>query len=280
MQRETRPKAPAAARAAALAAGLLAALPAWAQGGGIDAPALHRFGGTYAATCADPAAARLRVTADALLVEQGGQRMTGRKPTSAYSYFGNSAAPKNFQVALISEVRGGPQLIFMAYADASGPYLLLDGDPKVSAALGRTLMALTYRRCGPPAAAAEAAAPPPATAGASGVPELAALLADPAFKRSYQRAIGPRASERWLARFDGPAPPTRAQRVDGVPYVVVAICKAHDCYDHNAVFLYSAAQQRVLGLIQQRGVKTLVGAPGAALAAPLERLWQAEWRQK
>jgi hypothetical protein len=120
----------------------------------------------------------------------------------------------------------------------------------------------------------------PAPAGAGGVPELAALINDPAFKRAYQRAIGPKASERWLARFEGPAAPTRAQTVDRVPYVVVAICKAHDCYDHNAVFLYSAAQQRVLGLIQQNGVKTLVGAPGPALAAPLDRLWQAEWRQK
>ncbi|MEP7099453.1 MAG: Ivy family c-type lysozyme inhibitor [Burkholderiales bacterium] len=268
---------------AALVVGLLAALPAAAQGG-IDAPALRRFAGTYATACADPAAARLRITADALLVEQGGQRLTGRKPMSAYSYFGNSPPPRNFQVALLSEVRGGPQLIFMAYVDATGPYLLLDGDPKVTAALGRTLMAATYRRCGPPAASVAAPPPPTATtpvpAAPGGVPERSVLIADPAFRRAYLRALGPKASERWLARFDGPAPPTREQRFDGVPYLVVAICKAHDCYDHNAVFLYAAAQQRVLGLIQQNGAKTLVGAPGPALASQLDRLWLKEWRQK
>ena len=260
---------------------LLAASPVLVQAG-IDAPALRQFGGRYAVDCANPAVPQLRVTADALLVEQAGQRMTGRKPVSAYSYFGNSAPPKNFQVALLSEVRGGPQLIFMVYADPAGPYILLDGDAKVLAALTKTLTTPRYRRCEPPAArAATALTPAPSPAAApGGVPGMSVLIADPAFKRAYLRSIGAKASERWLARFDGPAPPTREQTFDGVPYVVVAICKAHDCYDHNAVFLYSAPQQRVLGLVQQNGVKTLVGAPGPSLASQLDRLWLREWRQK
>jgi hypothetical protein len=273
---------------AALAVGLLAALPARAQGG-LDAQALREFGGSYAADCANPAAPRLRVGADALWVQQRGQRLTGRKPVSAYSFFGNNAPPKDFRVALIGEVRGGPQLIFMTYADPSGPYILLDGDAPVTAALGKALMARKYRRCDPVGtahvAAAPTQAPPPKAApvppaGPGAVPDTAALLADPAFRRVYLRALGAKAAERWLARFDGPAPPTRGQAFDGTPYVVVAVCKPHDCYDHNAVFLYSAAQQRVLGLIQQKGVKTLVGAPDAGLAARLDRLWRTEWRQK
>jgi hypothetical protein len=36
----------------------------------------------------------------------------------------------------------------------------------------------------------------------------------------------------------------------------------------------------VLGLIQQSGVKTLIGLPAPSLAAQLDRLWQTEWRQK
>ena len=68
--------------------------------------------------------------------------------------------------------------------------------------------------------------------------------------------------------------------MEGTRYVVVAACKAHDCYDHSALFLYSAAQERVLGLIQQQGVKTLVGAPSPSLGAQLDRLWQAEFRQQ
>lgn len=280
MKREYRHPCRAVAVLACAAAGLLGAAPAGAQGG-IDAGALRQFGGRYAADCANPAGAQLRVGADALLVEQAGQRMTGHKPMSAYSYFGNGAPPKDFQVALIGEVRGGPQLIFMVYADNAGPYILLDGDPQVTAALSKALTTPRYRRCGPPGAPPASAAPrPPPAAAPGGVPELSVLVADPAFKRAYLRAIGAKASEHWLARFDGPAPPTREQRFDGVPYIVVAICKAHDCYDHNAVFLYSAAQQRVLGLIQQNGAKALIGAPGPALASQLNRLWLKEWRQK
>lgn len=247
---------------------LLAAQPV-ASAAGIDAVTLRRFGGTYAAACADPAAVRLRVTAQALTVEQGGQRMTGRKPTSDPRHPGDRLPGQAGEVALSSEVRGGAQLVFIAQIDAAGPFLRLDGDPKVTAALGHALTAATYRRCGPPAP----------TASTNGAPPLAALIADPAFERAYLRALGPLTRQRWLARFEGPAAPTRAQRFDGVAYVVIAVCKAHDCYDHSAVFLYSAAQQRVLGLVQQRGAKTVLGMPGPALAPRLDRLWLKEWRQ-
>ncbi|HWI12159.1 MAG TPA: Ivy family c-type lysozyme inhibitor [Burkholderiaceae bacterium] len=274
---------PASGRSAALAAALLVAASAAAQTG-LDAPTLRQFGGRYAVDCASAAAPRLRVDADALLVEQGNQRMTGRNAMSSYSYFGNSPPPKDFQVALMGEVRGGLQLLFMVYADKGGPYIRLEGDAKVAAALGKALMTSRFRRCEAPSA--PVAAPPPTPAAApraaapGAAPELGTLVEDAAFKRAYLKAIGPLAAQRWLARFEGPAPSTRMQTFDGTPYVVIGICKAHDCYDHNASFLYSAAQQRVIGLVQQNGVKTLVGAPGAALAPQLERLWQSQWRQK
>lgn len=263
--------------AVALAAGLLAALPAWSKGG-TDAAALRQFGGRYAVDCENPAAPALRVGPDALLVEQNGQRMVGRKPVSARrgtGHAGNGAPPKNFQVALKGEVRGGAKLLFMVYTDSAGPYILLDGDAKVTAALGRALLAPKYRRCDPrsaPVASASAVAP-------GSAPAMKALIADPAFKRAYLRAIGGRASQRWLARLDGPAAPTRMQAFGGTPHVVIAVCKAHDCYDHSAVFVYSAPRERVFGLIQQNGRQALVGAPGPALAAQLGRLWQTEWRQ-
>ena len=274
---------PTSRRRAALAAALLATASAWAQTG-LDAPTLRQFGGRYAVDCANPAAPRLRVDADALLVEQGNQRMTGRNAMSSYSYFGNSPPPKDFQVALMGELRGGLQLLFMVYADRAGPYVRLDGDPKVAAALGKPLMTARFRRCEAPAASVAAAAAPavaaPRAPAPGAAPELGTLVEDPAFKRAYLRAIGPQAAQRWLARFEGPAPLTRMQSFDGTPYVVIGICKAHDCYDHNATFLYSAAQQRVIGLIQQNGAKTLVGAPAPSLVPQLERLWQSQWRQK
>ncbi len=261
-------------------AAVLASVGAAAQG--IDADTLRRFGGSYAADCGRPGTPRLRVQADALVVEQGNQRMTGRNAMSAHSYFGNSP-PKDYQVALTSEVRGGPQMIFMVYADRAGPYIRLDGEARIAAALGKALMAPKYRRCDG-GAVAPAPTPVPAPRAAlpkgAGAPHLGMLMADPAFRRAYRRALGPMAREPWLARLDGPAPETREQVVAGIPYVVIATCKAHDCYDHSAVFLYSAAQQQVLGLVQQRGAKTLVGGPGTALAGQLDRLWQAQFRQR
>lgn len=264
---EQGPKYGAAAALTLAAASLLSAVPARAKGS-IDATALREFGGRYAADCANPGSTQLRVEADALFVEQAGQRMTGRNPVSAYRHFGTGVPPKNFQVALTGEVRVGPKLIFRVYADAAGPYIELDGDARVTAALTPALTTPRYRRCEPRVIAPSGA-----------VPEMSVLIGDPAFKRAYLRAIGAKASKRWLVRLDGPAAPTRAQRFDGTPYVVVAICKAHDCYDHSAVFLYSAAQQRVFGLIQQRGVTTLAGAPDPALASQLNWLWRKEWRQ-
>jgi Inhibitor of vertebrate lysozyme (Ivy) len=252
------------------------------------------WGGVYAQNCADPAAPRLRVAPDVLSVEQGSQRMVARNVDASYSFFGNSP-PKDFQVALMGEARGGLQILFVVYKDRSGEFITLDGDPKVRAALGKPLLAAKHRRCdgqGAPMATlpsalatpAASAAPPAATTNLvpapGGPPDIPALLADRRFKNVYLRAIGPKASERWLAQMDGPSPPTRAQTVEGVPYVVIAVCKPHDCYDHNAVFLYSASQDRVLGLIQQSNVKTLIGLPPPPLAAQLERLWQTEWRQK
>jgi hypothetical protein len=251
----------------------------------LNAESMKLWGGTYSQNCSDPAAPRLRVTADALSVEQGSQRMVARNIDSAYSFFGNSP-PKDFQVALMGEVRGGLQILFLIYKDRSGEYITLDGDPKVRAALGKPLLAAKHRHCDVQAAPVTTTQPSPAspapaaTAGPGGAPDVGFLLADRKFKSTYLRAIGAKASERWLAQMDGPSPPTRVQTFESTPYVVIAICKPHDCYDHNAVFLYSAAQDRVLGLIQQSGVKTLIGLPAPSLAAQLDRLWQTEWRQK
>ena len=83
--------------------------------------------------------------------------------------------------------------------------------------------------------------------------------------------------ERWLTSFDGPAPPPRAQNVLGTRYLVAAFCKAHDCFEHNAVVVYAVEKQQLFGLLQQRGRKTLLGAPAADMAAELERIWAKEY---
>lgn len=55
------------------AAAAIAAAPAWCYAA-LDADTLKLYGGTYSPDCRDPAALRLRVMADALMVEQGNSR--------------------------------------------------------------------------------------------------------------------------------------------------------------------------------------------------------------
>lgn len=264
-----------------LAAVLLASVAVSAQQR-LSADELKAYGGSYAIECGKPDAPRLSVTTDAISVERDGQRLVGRNVTASASYYGRSP-PRNFEAALIGEVRGGGQMMFMVYADKAGRYAVIEAEPRVQAALGPALLKARYRSCNAVGAAMASAAPAiasPAAATSDAVPDIPALLANPLFKRSYLRSIGEKASERWLARLDGPAPPTRRQSLDGAPYLLVAVCKPHDCFEHNAVFLYSAEPPRVLGLIHQAGVKTLVGGATPAQGAQLDLLWQAEWRQK
>jgi hypothetical protein len=62
--------------------------------------------------------------------------------------------------------------------------------------------------------------------------------------------------------------------------VLASACKNHDCGENNAVLLYSAAQRLMYGKIFQHDKATLIGAPSAPVAAELDRLWLAGWRQK
>jgi hypothetical protein len=145
---------------------LLCALASHAAGWArerLNADTLAQFGGTYSVACGNPSMARLRVTADALMVEMGNQRMTGSDPQAAYSYFGQSP-PKDFQVALLSQVRGMSELMFMVFRDRVGNYVELDGAANVRAALGPSLTGRRYRQCDGPAMAGAGAAPDPAEA--------------------------------------------------------------------------------------------------------------------
>jgi hypothetical protein len=76
----------------AAAAFVAAGAPAWSQSTP-DAQALKLYGGAYSSDCSNSTAPRLRVVADALMVEQGTKRMTGHNVQAAYSYFGQSPPP-------------------------------------------------------------------------------------------------------------------------------------------------------------------------------------------
>ena len=64
-------------RCAMTAAVIAATTPAWAQSK-LDGDAMRMWGGTYSTNCGNPAAPRLRVVSDALVIEQNNKRMTGR----------------------------------------------------------------------------------------------------------------------------------------------------------------------------------------------------------
>ena len=263
-----------------LVAGLLA--PAAVSAQRLSADEMKAYGGKYAIECGNPGTPRLSVTPEAISIERAGQRMVGRNVTASASYFGRSP-PKGFEAALIGEVRGGGQMMFMVYADKAGRLRRDRGracDPgRARSGVAETALSPLRRRRR--ADVERAATGPAAGAGdqrrrarhrrAARQPGVQAHL--PARDRGKGRRALARAFRRPRAA-DAP-PRTRRHAV-----CLVAICKAHDCYDHNAVFLYSAEQQRVLGLIQQAGVKTLVGGATPAQGAQLDLLWQAEWRQK
>jgi len=121
-----------------------AAAPAWAQNR-LDGEVMRVFGGTYMSDCDNNASPRVTVSADTLVVLQGNKRLAGANLQAAFSYFGQ-AALLNYQVALLSEVRG-PQLMAVVFENKSGQYLTLDGDRQVRANLGKAVLENKYWLC-------------------------------------------------------------------------------------------------------------------------------------
>jgi hypothetical protein len=50
-------------------------------------------------------------------------------------------------VALLSDVRGSGQLVFIVFRDKVGQYLALSGEPRVTTALGKALTGQRFRLC-------------------------------------------------------------------------------------------------------------------------------------
>lgn len=247
----------------------------------LEAESIKLYGGAYSTDCSNPAAPRLQV-AETLNVEKGNKRMTGEKLMASASYL-DPTPPANYQMALLSEVRGGAQLIFVIYRDKAGLYVELMGDPKVetalTAVLGKAQLKAKYRDC---EAANRAPVPKPALAPAATNPDSVEnwnFVGDKKFKAILRKAIGPKAQEPWISDLDGPAPPARLVSVTGTDYRLLAVCKPHDCGDNKMIVLYSPANRTVYGKIFERGKITLIGKPSAEVATELERLSKTEWQQ-
>ncbi|MES2841183.1 MAG: Ivy family c-type lysozyme inhibitor [Pseudomonadota bacterium] len=254
---------------------------------GLDADSLKLYGGLYAIDCSQPQSPRVRVDRNAISVEQGDRRLVAQSVQAAHSYFGQSPPP-GYVVALLAQVQGRHEMLFVVQADARGQFLNVDGDKAVLTTLGPALSKARYRRCDAAAnqraaaqvreeQQAQAAARAPVKPGTATSPSE--LIRDAQFKAAYQRVLGSLSSQAWLARMDGPATELKPESVAGTTYTLAAFCKPHDCGDNNAVLLYDAPQARVYGFVHMAGRNTVVGSPPGPLMAELNRLWRREWRQ-
>lgn len=252
---------------------ILVAIGARAEAQGLDASTLASVGGPWLADCADSTSAIATVFADSLVVTSGSRRLVCRDLQPAYSYFG-SAPPDGYVVALLATAPGGLEVLGVVCEDSTGMRLAIEIYPAQPEAQAGG----TFHRCGGAPAAVAAPTLPARTyelheLGASGI------LTDPAAKAAWFAALGPLREETWLAELDGPSPQNRRVTVDGVEYLFACACKNHDCADNSVVLFYLAERSVVYAMIQQSGRFTLLGTPGSAVAAALDRLWWEEFRR-
>ncbi|MBS0449428.1 MAG: hypothetical protein JSR59_26215 [Proteobacteria bacterium] len=267
---------------AACALGGALAVPASALG--MNADVMHEYGGLYSSRCGDAAAPRLQVAADRLVIEVNGRTITGTQAQAAASYLGPEPGP-DFRMALLADLRGGQGLVFIVRRDAAGQYIEIDGDPKLLAALAKSVGVRQYRDCDPARnrrvadqRAAEQRQQRAATAAAAS--DSTDPMSNRALKSAYVKALGALAKERWLVTMEGPRAEPRQVRVGGVDYLLFGACKPHDCADNNIVALYAAGQGVVYAkVLRQANQTAYLGAPPPAVVAELDRLWRAQWRQ-
>ena len=244
---------------------------------------ITRYGGVYSADCGDASAPRLRATAEALIVEVGKRRMTGKNVQISVAPFGNQLPPPGQQiVTLLSEVRDGHELSFWVHLDVSGQFVELEADSAVTSALGKELVAKRFRDCDTARSqrVAAAARADIEHAAAEAAAEARPRPREARFRAAYRRALGPLAKgEDWLVS-EVPRPTDAAVvTIAGTRYRQLTGCKPHDCGDNNALVLFAPETGAVYGQLMVRQVPRRIGAPSPEVAAALGRLWRAEWRQ-
>ena len=129
---------------AAAVASQVAVAPAAAQDARPES--LRRYGGTYSSDCGDPAAAKVRIGADALVIEHGPRRTVGRGVMDSYTSFGGaptSPVPEGYVMEFISDA-----FSLYVFEDKAGYYIDVGGDvPAAEAVIGKASMRIRFRRC-------------------------------------------------------------------------------------------------------------------------------------
>lgn len=252
-----------------LLAAACAPAPAFAA---LDAALDRQVAGVFSNACGDRSQIMIRLYGDVLDVERGSVAVKANKLKSSTQAPAGPAVA-DFKAVVRGEVKGGDGVVLVLTHNAKGLYARIDGGEKSLAPLGAGVIGMTVRHCDPNRNALPGAPPPPS------LPGPYDLLKDARFKAAYVQALGPLAREPWLKVLDGPAPESRMVKVAGTDYLLASVCKPHDCSDHNLLLLWQAQQGQLLGLLQQRGRKTLLGAPSPTAASEIDKLWTREWRR-
>jgi hypothetical protein len=99
------------------------------------------------------------------------------------------------------------------------------------------------------------------------------LRNDTAFKKEYLKLLGPKASERWLVKLQGPSTPAEKMTINGVDYLYLHSCKPHWCDTDNLILLYSKTNKTLYGKLFEEGTVTWLGEPDQSLSSRIEDLY-------
>ena len=238
----------------------------------LDPATDRRVAGVFSNACGDRTQVMIRLYGDVLDIEKGALAVKAKRLQVAKAAPVGAPVP-DFLAVVRGEVAGGDGVELVLSHGAKGLFARIDGGAKSLAPLGPGVIGQVVRHCDPNRNALPGVPPPAAALQSSD------LLRDPRFKAAYLQALGPLAKEDWLVRMSGPGTELRKVKVNGQDFALAAVCKPHDCADHNTVLLWTPKPGVLHGLVFQKGRSTLIGSPPPAMAQDLQRLWAAEWRK-
>ena len=123
---------------------LLVVLPAMGQD--LRPDSLVQYGGIYSPDCQDPAAPKVRITSEGLVIWQGKRALSTPALMDSYTSFGaapSSPLPDGYRVEFI-----GDAFSLYVFEDAQGKYVPLDKYvPQAEAVVGAAAMRRRFGHC-------------------------------------------------------------------------------------------------------------------------------------